>query len=359
MPRLKIALILVLALTACAPLASQAPAPAPTSAPAALAPSAVPPTVAVAANAAPTIAPQGGTATAASTSTPQAAVKSAAPTQTSAPSATPQGGAEAATADTRLPPDQWKDWPVLPVVSAHAKALYQAGLAAGNNPRAFSKIGDCQNITSHFLGAFDSPQTYLLGPKFASLQPAIDQFKGMYARESASVRNGFNVAAVLSPMQADPAVCKSGENPVSCELRLNKPSIVVISMETWWAKKPADEYEKYMRQILDLVIAAKAMPVLATKADNLEGDFSINAALAKLAYEYDIPLWNFWKAVQPLPNGGLSEDGFHLSHDSLDPSDPLFYRRLSEEKSWDYGWTVRNVTALQAIDTVWRQASGK
>ena len=112
-----------------------------------------------------------------------------------------------------------------------------------------------------------------------------------------------------------------------------------------------------MRQILDQIIAHKALPILATKADNLEGDFSINATLARLAYEYDIPLWNFWKAVQPLPGGGLSEDGFHLSHDSLHPDDPLFYQRLSEPKAWEYGWTVRNVTALQAIDAVWRQAS--
>ena len=135
---------------------------------------------------------------------------------------------------------------------------------------------------------------------------------------------------------------------MSCELRLNKPSLVLISMETWWAKKPALEYEKYMRQILDLVIAQKALPILATKADNLEGDFSINATLASLAYEYDIPLWNFWKAVQPLPGGGLTEDGFHLSHDSLRPDDPLFYQRLSDPAAWNYGWTVRNVTALQA-----------
>ena len=246
---------------------------------------------------------------------------------------------------------------MIPTLSARAKALYQAGLDAGNDPRAFSKIGDCQNINSHFLAAFDDPQFYKLGPTFEYLQPAIEQFQGMFNRESAAVRNGFNVAAVLSPLQADPKVCQAGENPVTCELRLNQPSIVLISMETWWAKKPATEYEKYMRQILDLVIAQKALPILATKADNLEGDFSINATLARLAYEYDIPLWNFWKAVQPLPNGGLTEDGFHLTHDSLRPDDPLFYQRLSEPTAWKFGWTVRNVTALQVIDSVWRQAS--
>ena len=246
---------------------------------------------------------------------------------------------------------------MIPTLSAHAKAFYQAGVDAGTNPRAFSKIGDCQNINSHFLAAFDDPKLYKLGPTFETLNPAIEQFRGMFDRESAAVRNGFNVAAVLSPLQADPKVCQPGENPITCELRLNQPSIVLISMETWWAKKPAAEYEKYMRQILDLVIAKKALPILATKADNLEGDFSINATLARLAYEYDIPLWNFWKAVQPLPNGGLTEDGFHLTHDSQRPDDPLFYQRLSEPSAWNFGWTVRNVTALQVIDSVWQQAS--
>jgi hypothetical protein len=270
------------------------------------------------------------------------------------PSATPT---PAPTLDQRLPPENWQEWPVIPLVSAHARALYQAGLVQGNNGHAFSKIGDCQNINSHFLAAFDDPQLHKLGAQFENLQPAIDQFKGMFERDSAAVRNGFNVAAVLSPLQADPAVCRAGESPVTCELRLNHPSIVLISLETWWAKKPAQEYEKYMRQILDQVIAQKALPILATKADNLEGDFSINVTIARLAYEYDIPMWNFWKAVQPLPGGGLTEDGFHLTHDSQRPDDPLFYRRLSDPKAWNYGWTVRNVTALQALDAVWRQAS--
>lgn len=296
------------------------------------------------------------------TAAPKAALTAEIPpatqTFTPAPSATITVTAPpTSTPDARPIPEQWQDWPVIPALSARARALYQDGLAAGNNPHAFSKIGDCQNINSHFLAAFDDPKLFKLGAVFETLQPAIDQFRGMFNRESAAVRNGFNVAAVLSPLQADPKVCQAGENPVTCELRLNRPSIVLISMETWWAKKPAAEYEKYMRQILDLVIAQKALPILATKADNLEGDFSINATLARLAYEYDIPLWNFWKAVQPLPGGGLTADGFHLSHDSQRPDDPLFYQRLSEPSAWNFGWTVRNVTALQAIDSVWRQAS--
>jgi len=87
------------------------------------------------------------------------------------------------------------------------------------------------------------------------------------------------------------------------------------------------------------------VPVLATKADNLEGDHLINQALARLAYEYDIPLWNFWSAVQPLPNHGLLEDGFHLSHGANYFDEPANLKRA---------WPVRNLTALQVIDAVWR-----
>lgn len=82
--------------------------------------------------------------------------------------------------------------------------LYQAGLVQGNNWRAFSKIGDCQNINSHFLAAFDNPQQYKLGAQFEYLQPAIEQFKGMYNRDSAAVRNGFNVAAYSEPLAGRP-----------------------------------------------------------------------------------------------------------------------------------------------------------
>lgn len=278
------------------------------------------------------------------------------PTGTLTPQLTPPAGSTpSATPEARLAPEKWQEWPVIPNVSTRAIQLYRAGLAQGNNPHAFSKIGDCQNITSHFLGGFDDPQGHKLGSTFEYLQPTIRQFTGMFKRESAAVRPGYNVAAVLSPLQADPDICKAGESPIACELRINKPSIVIISLETWWAKRPAQEYEKYMRQILDLVIAQKALPILATKADNLEGDHSVNATLARLAYEYDIPLWNFWKAVQTIPNGGLSDDGFHLSHDSQRPDDPLFYQRLSDPKAWNYGWTVRNLTALQVLDAVWHQ----
>ncbi len=243
-----------------------------------------------------------------------------------------------------LAKDAWMQMPVVPNgVSDAMRAVYQHGLIQGNDPTHFSIIGDCQNVSSYFLSTFDKPGDYSLGTQHAYLQPTIDYYQGSYSRVSLAVKGGFNAAAVISPLRSDPKSCNPNESPLDCELRTWKPSVVVVSMETWWSKKPAAEYDKYMRKVLDRIIATGAVPIIATKADNLEGDNSINATVAELAYEYDIPMWNFWAAVHPLPDHGLSSDGFHLTFGRNFFDDP---------KRMENAWPWRNLTALEALDAV-------
>jgi hypothetical protein len=241
-------------------------------------------------------------------------------------------------------PDAWKTWPVVPTISQTARDIYLRGQALGRDPHHFSKIGDCQNITTYFLSHFEDPTLYRLGD-YASLQPAIDWFMGSFARESLAVKGGLNVAAVLSPLRANPAYCGQGENPLACEYRLYNPSFAIISMEEAWSGEP-DKYGKYMRQVIEYTIDQGIVPVIATKADDLEGGDRINAIIAELAWEYDIPMWNFWAAAQPLPDHGLIEDGFHLTH-----GNNFFFDVPANQHS---GYTMRNLTALQVIDAVWR-----
>jgi len=202
-----------------------------------------------------------------------------------------------ASTPTSKPPlakNAWMQMPVVPTeVSDAMRAVYQRGLTQGNDPTHFSIIGDCQNVSSYFLSTFDKPGDFSLGTQYAYLQPTIDYYQGSYSRVSLAVKGGFNAAAVISPLRSDPKSCNPNESPLDCELRTWKPSVVFVSMETWWSKKPAQEYDKYMRKVLDRIIASGAVPIIATKADNLEGDNSINATVAELAYEYDIPMWNF------------------------------------------------------------------
>ncbi|HEX2905390.1 MAG TPA: hypothetical protein VHO69_00910 [Phototrophicaceae bacterium] len=255
--------------------------------------------------------------------------------------------AQDSTPEATAAADDWKSLPVVPTITATAVEIYQRGLELGNDPHAFSKVGDCQNVTAYFLTDYDESGQYRLG-EYSDLQPTVDQFAGSWARESAAVKPGYNVASVLSPMWADPKLCQKGENPLQCEYRLHQPSIVIISMETWWSGRPADEYEGYLRQVAQFWMDNGVVPILGTKADNVEGDHSINAAIARVGQDLDIPVWNFWAAVQPLPNHGLEKDGFHL----------VYARSFFDDAAlMESGWPWRNLTALQVIDAVWQEVN--
>ncbi|MBI5961493.1 MAG: SH3 domain-containing protein [Chloroflexi bacterium] len=235
--------------------------------------------------------------------------------------------------------------PVVAVPTTRVQDIYQRGLARGNHPDRFSKVGDCQSIPEFFLGAFDRGE-YTLGPDYAHLQTTIDHFAGSFVRESASVWSGFNAYAVLDPTWADPSICAAGEAPMACEYRLWQPSFVIISLEVWHGE--LDDYTDNLRQVVDFWIAHDVVPILATKADNREDDWSINVAIAALAQEYNLPLWNFLMAAQPLPGYGLT-DGFHLSYARCNFNDPAAMQN---------GWPWRNLTALQSLDAVWRGVGG-
>ena len=248
------------------------------------------------------------------------------------------------TSKPQLAKDAWKQMPVVPTdISDRAREIYELGLAMSNDPTHFSIIGDCQNVSSYFLSTFDKPGDFSLGSEYAYLGPTIDYYQGSFSRVSLAVKGGFNAAAVLSPLRSDPKSCNRNESPLDCELRVWKPSIVIVSMETWWSEKPAEEYDKYMRRVLDRIIEAGAVPIITTKADNLEGDHSINATIAQIAYEYDIPLWNFWAALQHLSDHGLSSDGFHLTFARNFFDDPVRMKSA---------WPWRNLTALQTLHVV-------
>jgi hypothetical protein len=117
---------------------------------------------------------------------------------------------------------------------------------------------------------------------------------------------------------------------------------VIISLEVWHGL-PAD-YETNLRQVLDYWIGQDVVPILATKPSNREGNWAINSIIARLAQEYDIPLWNFLMAAQPLRDFGVY-DGFHLTYAQSFFDDPV---------AMQSAWPWRNLTALQSLDSVWR-----
>jgi len=240
--------------------------------------------------------------------------------------------------------ENWQSLPVIPVVSRTTRELYQSGQTSGNNPHAFSKIGDGEISTAWFFTAFDLGEDYYdLGP-YQDLLPVIEYFDGSFGRTGVAARRGFNTKRILDPSAHDPNLCESGESPLTCELRLHQPAFAILSLGTNQVWQP-EEFETGMRQILDILLAKNIVPILSTKGDNLEGDHRINRTIACLAQEYDVSLWNFWSAIQSLPNHGLQSDLEHLTYG---------INNFSDDHAMQSAWTLRNLTALQALDAVWR-----
>lgn len=225
----------------------------------------------------------------------------------------------------------------------NVRQIYLNGLARGNNPHAFSKLGDCNSAAPYFLVKFDGG-IYDLGP-YSHLQPVIDHFSGSFARASMTVWSGNHVWAVLDPAWANPAHCWAGETPLACELRLNRPSILLIRLGTNEVGSP-QLFEQKMREVIEFTIANGTIPVLGTKADRLEGDDSMNGIIRALAEEYDIPLWDFSRVAEQIPSRGLMPDGFHLNY---------FPPNYTQALALQSGHPVQNLTALMVLDAVWRE----
>lgn len=235
--------------------------------------------------------------------------------------------------DDRLTPNYWKRWPIVPSATYTVAKIYQRGQSLRNDPRAFSVIGDCQSEPAVFFGIFATDR-YSLSEDYAHLQTAIDNFADSFSRDFVTVKNGLSVASTFSPMWSDPERCLSAETPIECEYRLHQPSFMIISLGSNWTANGSGTHTDYLLDIVEFAVEHGVVPILATKADNVEGDHSINRSIAQIAYDYDLPLWNFWRSVQHLPNGGID-----------DQREIVYLTPIA--------WDIRSFTGLQALYTVW------
>ena len=258
--------------------------------------------------------------------------KIATPTPFHTPTTTPT-----ATPNTRPLPYNWSSWPVIPTVSTRAIKIYRTGLRLGVTPNTYSVIGDCQSTPDVFMGIYATDRNPI-GKNFPDLLETINVFRESFLHDSVAVKDGFGPASVLSPLQTDTSRCDATESPLTCELRLYKPMIVFINLGTnWRADASVDAYETYLRKIVDQIIASGAVPILTNKADNVEGNHGINLVTAQVAYDYDIPLMNFWLVSDSLPDHGLD----------INRTPPSVYLTPA-------GWDARNFNALRTLDSVWR-----
>ncbi len=256
-------------------------------------------------------------------------------------------------------------YPVMPQVTAHARAIYARSLESGHNPRVFSKVGDCMTAAAAFLTPFGSGE-YDLG-RYSALQPVLDHFGGVpargegfeldsFANPGIATASGFNAASVLDPTWADPNWCRPNESPLACEYRVSQPAIAIIMFGTndvFYLE--ADRFDYHLRTVVLETINSDVVPVLntfPTRPEYPEKSYLFNQIIVRIAQDYDLPLINLWLALQELPNQGVdTTETIHLTVPE-EGSTGVF-----NEETLQAGYTYRNLITLQALDVI-RQGLG-
>ncbi|MDZ4765708.1 MAG: SGNH/GDSL hydrolase family protein [Chloroflexota bacterium] len=261
--------------------------------------------------------------------------------------------------------------PILPAVTDTARAIYAAGQDAdrdggAQNPRAFSKLGDCMTAAAYFLTYFGMGE-YELGA-YAALQPTIDYFSvrarpegdyegDSFANPGLATASGFNTTSVLDPLWSDPTWCAPGESPLACEFRVTRPAFALIMFGTNDVFFfDAAQFDTYYRQIVDETIAAGVVPVLYTIPERPEfPDKTVlfNQIIAQIAADQDLPLINLYLALDDLPDRGVDPvEPIHLSLPTTDNAATFTTANLRA------GYTLRNLLTLQMLDALRVELNG-
>lgn len=255
------------------------------------------------------------------------------------------------------------DSPPLPQVTTHARVIYAAGLAQGNNPHVFSKIGDCMTAAAEFLVPLGMGE-YDLGD-YEALQEVVDWYVGVPARQEddweldsfanpgLSTASGFNAASVLDALWANPTWCQANESPLACEYRVSQPALAVIMFGTndvFYLE--AEAFDFYLRNVTLATIDSGVVPVLNTfpiRPEYPDKSLLFNQIVIQVALDYDLPLINLWLALQELPNQGV--DTVQTIHLTI-PEDGQ--TGIFDPVHLEAGYTYRNLVTLQALDVLWR-----
>lgn len=237
--------------------------------------------------------------------------------------------------------------PIVPTMTANARAIFQRGQALGNNANVVTKIGECNSMSYAFLNPFNTGQ-YELG-RYRDLQPVIASMR--FVNPSQATGAGFTASTVLEGGYGNPSVC-GALSPLECEYRQSRPSVAFIMLGMHDVHfLDGQQYESAMRTIIETSIEYGVIPVLTTfpiwpEPDyRTEARFAFNATLVRLAREYDVPLMNYWCAAQSIPHSGVGEDHVHIT----ERGDSWTAFTGDEQQ---YGMTMWNLVALQTLKQI-------
>jgi len=242
--------------------------------------------------------------------------------------------------------------PLIPQVSSLMGEVFRQGQAQGHQANVITKIGDSVNANPLFLEPM-AQANHELGP-YDYLWPTIRFFGPSLAQPSLASRTSLATFVLLDPSKTNTSQCQPDETLLSCEYRLKKPSIAVISFGYNDVLASTDaQYGERMRQIVRESLAAGVIPLLSTFSVDPDSAVwwqavNFNIQLVQIANEFQVPLVNLWAAARILPEYGLEADRTHMKNSGF-----TYLRFQGGEEAYS-GVALQNLLTIRALDELRR-----
>jgi hypothetical protein len=254
-----------------------------------------------------------------------------------------------------------RQYPVVPViagnVAARARYLVRLGRRYGNRANVFSKIGDSITDWGYFLAPVGTGGLRLanhgeLQDVVNWFSPAMARTNNSFANISLAARGHWTARTLIEPDTVNPDICR-GLSPVACELSVVRPAVALIMIGTNdLADGDVNAFSANLNRVVTIVESYGVIPVVSTipyRRDNpdvLGRVDAYNEAIIRVALAHNAPIWNYWLAIVDLPGNGVSTDNVHPSVPP-DQNTAIF-----DDFHLQYGFTMRNLTALQVLNSL-------
>jgi hypothetical protein len=254
--------------------------------------------------------------------------------------------------EDRTLPSSYTTTPVIPTLDAATAArlsqVVQHGLQAGNRPNVFARAGDSITFASQFLVPLANPSPGVDSAVDGSLTETLNFFRSgtigsqnSFARTSTAAHGGYSTTDLLALLPG--------------ELAATRPAFVLIEVGTndIALGYSVDVFRQNLTVLAQTALNMGVVPVLSTIPDILlspqlqQRQPSFNQAIEDVGEALQVPVWNYWRALQRLPGVGIGGD---LVHPSVSPAGGGDFTPAGLQ----YGYNVRNLTALQTLDKLKR-----